>query len=406
MTLGRLFGVNALIRVAAAMSGQLFAFLLAEKLGARGSEGAIWVGLLAACFFASELAFAPFAGRLGDAHGQARVLRRAPLFGVITGLAAALAGGVEAPLSILVGVLAIARIVEGLGAAFAVPTTLALLAGHTSSGVARRTRVMGLFEVSSLVAMVLGYALAGVGWDHLGWRAFLLLTPIYVAARLLLGGLAAPNAAPSAPSPVSTWQALARFAEDRNHLAFAGAWLSVNAVVGLWMQQTPYLLRLPERSPTQSLVGGFSGTEIGAVFAVWGVTFLVGIGGWALFAARMPRRRALTVSLFGMLGVVVSLFAANRGAGPWALGLAAACVLVESGFTPSALAYLADATEKAAGVRGTTMGIYSLLLGGGQLAGGLLGGPVAARWQMNGLLGATGALAAVALVCVRAMRVR
>jgi hypothetical protein len=37
--------------------------------------------------------------------------------------------------------------------------------------------------------------------------------------------------------------------------------------VGLWIQQAPFLLSLPERSVEQTLVGGFSDQQIGLVFA-------------------------------------------------------------------------------------------------------------------------------------------
>ena len=72
MTVGRLIAVNFLIRVAAAASGQLFVFLIAERLGERVGVGSFVVGLLAASFFITEL----LDYRLGPQHGRRIALSR------------------------------------------------------------------------------------------------------------------------------------------------------------------------------------------------------------------------------------------------------------------------------------------------------------------------------------------
>ncbi len=50
-------------------------------------------------------------------------------------------------------------------------------------------------------------------------------------------------------------------------------------------------------------------------------------------------------------------------------------IMVQSGFTPAALAYLADITEAHAEDRGAIMGLYSVFLGLGQFIGASIGGP-------------------------------
>ena len=74
---------------------------------------------------------------------------------------------------LLVTILFLARLNEGASAALAVPTTLALLSRATDGDSRRRTRVMGAFEVTSLIGMIGGYVLVGVVWDRLGTGAFL-----------------------------------------------------------------------------------------------------------------------------------------------------------------------------------------------------------------------------------------
>ncbi len=400
MPVARLLVVNGLIRVAAAGSGQLFAYFLAERMASRVGAGAALVGLLGAAFFATELVGAPLAGRLADRVGQVRVLRWGPLFGVASAtLAAGAALGLEA-LSALGVALLLARLAEGSSAAAAVPTTLALLSRGTEGDRARRTRIMGLFEVTSLVGMIAGYVVLGIAWDALGGRAFLLLPPIYGAAWVLLRGLSEPRAGRERSGPPPVGATLKSLARVPGSVGFGVAWLAVNAVVGLWIQQAPFLLSLPARSPDQRLVGGFTGSDVGLVLGVWGLAFLLGIALWVWLAPAWPRRRAMATAMVGMLGVTGSLYLVNHGV-PWpVLGLAAAFVLAEAGFSPAAFAHLADLSAPLDASRGMVLGLYALALSAGQLVGNILGAPFAARWQMDGVLALTAALALVALLGV------
>lgn len=408
MTPARLILINGLIRVASAATGQLFAFLLAERMGggARAGAGSLVVGLIGVCFYLTELLGAPIAGRIADSRGQLRVLRWGPGFGVVSvliGAGAALAGF---PAATLAAVLVAARVTEGASAACAVPTTLSLLARITAERPASRLRFMGLFEITSLVGIIAGYLVAGVAWDSVGGRSFLMLPTLYGVAWLLARSREPDRGIREAPGRASVWSAIRDLAASPGTAPFIIAWLAANAVVGVWLQQAPYLLKLPNRSPSQSLVGGYSGGEIGVIFAVWGLAFLTGIALWSTLAATWPRRRTLAIALLGMLGVVVTLAFANHGAPHAVFVVAVLAVLVESGFTPAAFAHLADLTDARETSRGMTMGLYSLLLGAGQLAGAAVGAPFAARWQMDGVLACTALLAVIALAGVALMRAR
>jgi predicted MFS family arabinose efflux permease len=61
-------------------------------------------------------------------------------------------------------------------------------------------------------------------------------------------------------------------------------------------------------------------------------------------------------------------------------------LLLESGFTPVALAYLADISETRVEHRGAVMGLYSVFLGIGQFIGGASGGLFIVGLGFNGLL--------------------
>lgn len=392
----RLFVANALIRAGAAASGQLFAFFLAARFTDHVGDGARIVGLLGACYFLTELVGAPIAGRWADRVGQVRILGFGPVCGAFCGVVGTLATIMDANRIWLFGTLFVARAVEGLSAACSVPTTLVLLSRATQGDPVRRTRWMGFFEITSLLAMIVGYVFAGLSWDMVGAYAFLVLPLLYGIALFVIGSSKSMETRAAAHSG-----GLARvaqtFARERGALYFGFAWLAVNAVVGVWLQQAPFLFKITHRSPTQALVGGFNGREIGLIFAGWGVLFLAGILLWAWLGAHLSRRLSLIVALLGMVGVVASLTTYNHGGSAWFLGVAAVCVLVESGFTPAALAHLADMTERHDETRGAALGLYSLILGMGQLIGNVIGAPFAARWQMDGVLLVTGALALLAL---------
>src|SRR5207253_10683322 len=75
-------------------------------------------------------------------------------------------------------------------------------------------------------------------------------------------------------------------------------------------------------------------------------------------------------------------------------------IFVESGFTPAALAYLAEIAEEQPQDRGSVMGVYSVLLSCGQLTGTALAGPFAAAAGFNGLITLTGLLCLIALFTV------
>jgi MFS family permease len=395
-----LFALNALVRVASAASGQLFAYFVADRFtAARASDAqrSLVVALTSSAFFVTELALAPLAGAMADRRGAHRVARWGPWFGALSMLVALVAMRANSALAVIVVALVAARLFEGASAGLAVPSTLLLLGDATRGDGSKRTRWMAAFEVSSLVAMVFGFALAGALWDHGASLATAVVAGVYVAAAVVATQLRSGPRAPSDAPPTSALDAARAFVSRRENLAFALAWLAVNAVVGAWFQHAPVLFKLARRSPTQSLVGGFSSREIGLIFSGWGAVFLLGLALWAVFGARVDRLRAMRAGLVAMLGVSAALFALNRGAPVLVLVIAATMVLIESGFTPAALAHLADVTERDPASRGTSVGLYSIVLGVGQLLGSVAAAPLIARAQMDGLLLFTVASALFAL---------
>jgi MFS family permease len=197
-------------------------------------------------------------------------------------------------------------------------------------------------------------------------------------------------------------------------LAFVPAWLAVNALLAALLGLIQFLLSLPTaasktlepsqrdadlRFPHQLLVGGFDQGTIAILLGTFGAMLIVGMVLWTFVLPRMRRPMAMRIALGGFLAISILLAIVNRlGENPQTLSphahhvlwiimpLIALFVIVASGFAPAALTHLATLSEEMPGERGAVMGLYSLLLGGGQLLGTWVGGIFADIAGFNGLI--------------------
>lgn len=112
-------------------------------------------------------------GRVGDLFGRRRVFR----FGIVLFVLASLLGGVAPSLGLLI----LARVLQGVGAAIAAPTSLALIATTFAEGKARN-RAMGLYAAMAGIGSTIGLLLGGALTEYLNWRwVFLINVPIGIA---------------------------------------------------------------------------------------------------------------------------------------------------------------------------------------------------------------------------------
>jgi MFS family permease len=111
----------------------------------------------------------------------------------------------------------------------------------------------------------------------------------------------------------------------------------------------------------------------------------------------------MRITLGAMLPVCAGFYLLNHSGNQssairWSLGaIIALLIMVESGFTPSALAWLAGTLPVESG-RGAAMGIYSVLLSVGAIIGSLLAGFLGQRFAIDGLLYGTVFVAVAALI--------
>jgi MFS family permease len=385
------------MRIASGASGVLVGLYLAELANRGFGINTALVGTLGAVSFGAELIVSVPMGIASDAVAPRALMTGGALLGA---MATHLFG-----MSSQLGIFFLSRTVEGVGAAAVTPSLLSHLTDVTDGNHSLRARVMSYFELSLLAGLALGGLTGAQLWHFLSVRAFGAVAAIYVlAACLLLLGAVGSRGHGSAQAISGFYTALKEPYLQR----LAPVWLCVNTIVGLWLGPTlPFLLTRKGNS-SQFLDGIFSNQpeRIGWLLLGYSLIFGIGVTAWSIVLPRMTEQRALRIALVAMVGVCLGLFLLNHSGAElpavrWAIGtLTALCIMVESGFTPAALSLLAGAIGAHAG-RGAAMGIYSVLLSIGAIAGSLLAAALGQGFAVDGLIYSTFAMAVIALFFVR-----
>ena len=377
-----------------------------------GSEpGAIAIGVLAALFYLSELSLSPFFGIVSDRLGHYRVMQIGPIFGFVAVLITWA--------TVSLPVIGFTRLLEGGATASSVPSILGFIAVATAADEALRGRASARFEAATLLGLFGGYALAGFLWTFLGPETFLVNAGLYVVSLAIYRYGVDP--AEDAPRHVrAEGEGRVDLGRYRRILGgghvwlIAPTWIAINAVIGLYTTQT--LFQIVRRStpdprfPGQLLMGGFSYIQISVGLIVGGILFFAGLIYWG---NRFKNLRRTTIIGYGVIGgvlIVLGAGALNHSGGLpeiaralFALPLIAG-VFVLAGATPAAIGLLADVTEAYPEDRGAIMGLYSVFLGVGQIVGSLIGGISANALGFDGILLASLALLAIAVVPLMRLR--
>jgi MFS family permease len=371
------------LRTASGATGLMIGIYLRHINDTVHAVSATEVGLIGAAFFVAELGGSPFFGAQSDCHGQR-------LYMVLGSLLGAMAMLIP-PLTVFIPLLLVARLMEGLSAASSVPATLSYISAATAHSTALRGRVVSLYEIATIGGFALGGLVGGLLWQWDQRYGFHLVVIIYLVSAVIFafGAELTPRGRATGREPVGYYVSLLM---ERKVLRFAPAWLAVNAIVGLWFNHLPFQMSGARIMPNQNLMGGFSGAAIGPIFALYFVLFGTGVFLWGLTFTRLRREDIMVIALGGLFISSSGLFAvnhvalANRPLLILFLLVFLVGVLVESGFTPAALGYLADLSEDFVSDRGSIMGLYSVLMGLGQLLGSGIGGPFADQGGVDGII--------------------
>ena len=410
--LGAVVVAQLLLRVGSAAGGLVVGSYFAA-LRARGVPvTSLLVGVLAGLGFVTELVVAPLAGAGSDRYGRRVFVVVAPVVaaaGVVLLPGASLLAAVP-PLGLVALVVGVSRLVEGSGSAMAVPATLGLLADGTEGDRRRRGRLMSFYELSSSGGIALGAAAGPVLWAAAGLWAFPAIAAVYLGAAALVavfvrGGTAARRAG-GRPVVLAARRWRVVFTE-RRLARFLPAWIAANAILGTWVtSQISFVLAGDRRVAGQRFVGAFYHHEprLSVLLGGYVLVFAACTVAWAFLVGRLSTRPVLAAAVAGVVLASAALIGLNHGGPLLVLGpLVVAGMFLEAGFAPAALTYLADTSADFAADRGLVMGVYSVVLGLGYLAGNVLGG-VFAQWAaFDGLAIQTIILAAVGLASVAAL---
>lgn len=388
---------NCLMRLAGGASGVLMGLYFGDQANRGSGVSAAFVGLIGAAAFGAELIAAFPMGLLADVIAPRTLMTAGGLIG--GGAIHLLAWTRQLP------VFFFSRSLEGIAAAAGAPSTLAYLVDETERDKRLRGRVMSYFELSLLAGIALGGPLGSQLWTRLGLASFAAVSFVYwlSSACFVLGTRGIRTRSGS-----RLWTVLKSAFKDPSIRRLAPSWLCINAIIGLWLGPVVVYLLTRTDSSGQYLAGLFSSRpeDVGWLFFTYFVTFGLGVTGWSFVLHRIARKRVLVIALSAMLAVCIGLYFLNHSQSwpaemRWLLLAAiAASVMVESGFTPAALALLADMVGSQ-GNRGTAMGIYSALLGVGALLGALIASALAARFAIDELIFGTLALALIAMTTLR-----
>ena len=262
---------------------------------------------------------------------------------------------------------------------------------------------MGAYEIVTLLGITGGgIILAPLLWGALGTSSYPFLAAVYVLGTLVFAFLL-PNIGVKAQKRRSLQDYL-RALGNRRLVRFLPAWLSATGVIGLWLVHVQNILSKGkglEIVSGQALVGAFEPPEVAKYLAWFALFFLGGLVFWASRAKNERRTTPMLYAGFGLLLIAVSWFMLNHpeflGAPLVTLPILGAVNLwfpvlligafLQAGFTPMALAYLADISGDFPEDRGVVMGLYSIFLAGGNLIGGsLLGGIFVSTLRMDGVI--------------------
>lgn len=117
-------------------------------------------------------------GRLGDLLGRRRTLLSGT---AVFGIASLLAG-----LAPSYALLVVARLLQGVGEAVALPAAMATIVLLFPEG-PRRSRALSVWAAVASCGLVLGFVLSGVITAHLGWRWIFLISVPFIVIVLLAG---------------------------------------------------------------------------------------------------------------------------------------------------------------------------------------------------------------------------
>jgi len=319
------------------------------------------VGLIAAAYPVAETISGPGIGILADRFGRRRW--------IYIGLTISTMALFAFTLNNEVWYLIVIHAIQGVAAAMIIVSSLAMVTDVST--VSSRGREMGVYDFSNLGGYVAGILMAG-----LLARTNSLVASFYLGSALV--GIAAvfayfkikqePQRKHPALSPLVTIRFLLR---NRHAAAMFPIWLCVTTFVGTGLTFGPRIGPSP-------LLTSFFLSGIVLILALTQPFF-------GHLSDKYGRERLMMLGMLSLIGLFATVIAMLRGGLKFVLVAPFLAVfgVGSFAFAPAALATLGDFAPE--GGRGTTMGVYSVVISLGTVIGPLLGGYLLDRYGLSSL---------------------
>jgi len=321
-------------------------------------EKLLYVAVIAVPYPAAEMLTANYFGILSDHRGRRPII----VFGTSLAAATTISYGLTNDMIYV----AIVHGIHGIGAAATIAPSIAMIADHAA--IEDRGRQMGWFDYSTFLGYILGAILGGLLIDYVSapygaaWSFGLVSGILVVSALLLYFGIREEKPRTTGKHYVSLADLRTVFRSREIRLMFP-IWLIIAILLGLAVTFLPRIL----------MTGGTSGTRIGYLFGIAGVTLGILQPLWGKISDRVGRLPVMFYGVLSIAGIAITItffpdqIATFDDAGihfkTWGLVPLGIFGLGVGAFVPAALAMMADHSDPKA--HGATMGLYSFALGFG-----------------------------------------
>jgi len=362
-----------------------------------GSHAKLQIAIIIATYFIAELSIVPVLGSLSDQWGRKPFLVAGPFVAAVSMLGFSLSTNFY--------ILAFAHAIQGIGAAAKVAPTIAFIADASDPN--ERGEKMGSYDTVNFGGIGVGLLIGAflTDWADIKPNTITnilkpqifyvltlilciagVLTFIYVKEFPLAGHTKAEQILHTPKQTTDHFTAVMDTFKNREFRRFAPSWFSIMMIIGMATTFLPIILG---GEGAEGGGHGVAGSSVESAITMVGGVGLIAItqpifGRWSDKYGRKPF--LLIGSVSAMVAIISLGFAVSefllQGKNltselmkppnfiitiPLLIG-----ILGAGAFGPSALALLADVTK--AEKRGQAMGVYSFMLGLGEIMGDLIGG--------------------------------